>query len=159
MNFILNATKFSLYDIVICDKKRNIVIDGTFSKIIYSNEFVVMNAIYINIPLISLTLIKSEDEVYLQYNPANPTNARIIQDFIKIEYQILDYYTKCNNIHSNIITSLTKRLQSGKFKISNISETDTSEQFSVMLKISGIWETSNEIGLASKFIPVKQLQY
>jgi len=157
MNFVLNPTKFSLYDIVICDKKRNIVIDGTFSKIIYSNEFIVMNAIYINIPLISLTLIKYEDGFYLQYNPTNPTNARIIQDFIKIEYQILDYYTKCNNIHSNIITSLTKRLQSGKFKMSNISDNDTNQQFGVMVKISGIWETPNEIGLASKFIPIKQL--
>lgn len=159
MNFILNATKFSLYDIVICDKKRNIVIDGTFSKIIYSNEFVVMNAIYINVPLISLTVIKCEDGFYLQYNQANPTNARIIQDFIKMEYQLLDYYAKFNNTHCNIITSLTKRLQSGKFKISDMSEYDNNEQFGIMVKISGIWETSNEIGLASKFIPVKHLQY
>ena len=157
MNLILNANTLSLSDIIIADKKRNIVIDGSFSKIIYSNENVVLSGIYINIPFIALKLVKCEDECFLQYNSSDPANIRIIQDFLKIEYQLLDYYQKFNNLRSNISNNMTKRLMSGKFKISNINNLDLSEQMNIVVKISGIWETVNEFGLAAKFVPIQNI--
>jgi hypothetical protein len=152
MNLILNANKFSLSDIIIADKKRNVVIDGSFSKIIYSNENVALSGPHINIPFITLKIVKCENEWFLQYNSSDPTNQLIIQDFSKIEYQLLDYYQKVNNLRSNISNTITKRLQSGKFKISNINNVDLNENIKIVAKISGIWETLHEVGLAVKIV-------
>lgn len=158
MNIILNANTFSMSDIVIADKKRNVVIDGLFSKIIYSTENVTLSGIYINIPVIALKLVKCDNDIFLQYNLSDSTNIRIIQELSKIEYLLLDYYKKFNNIHSNISTSMTRRLQSGKFKISSINRADLTKNMKIVIKISGIWETANEIGLAVKFVPIQNIE-
>ena len=88
---------------------------------------------------------------------SDSNNIRIIQELSKIEYILLDYYKKCNNIQSNISTSMTRRLQSGNFKISSINRTDLTKNIKIVVKISGIWETGNEIGLAVKFVPVQPI--
>ena len=157
MNIILNANTLSLSDIIFTDKKRNVVIDGTFSKLIYSNHNVMLSGIYLNIPFISLDLFKSENNLFLQYNLSDPHNLQIIQEFSKIEYQMLDYYKKFNNLHLNISTGMTRRLQSGKFKISNINNVNPQNNIKIVAKISGIWETINEIGLAVKFVPIQTI--
>lgn len=161
MNIILNANTFSMSDIVIADKKRNVVIDGLFSKIIYSTENVTLSGIYINIPMIALKSVKCDNDIFLQYNLSDSTNIRIIQELSKIEYLLLDYYKKFNNIHSNISTSMTRRLQSGKFKFSSINRldlTNLTKNMKIVIKISGIWETANEIGLAVKFVPIQNIE-
>lgn len=155
MNLILNANMFSLSDIIIADKKRNVVIDGSFSKIIYSNENIVLSGLFLNIPFIAIKVVKSDNDYFLQYNSSDPTNIRIIQEFSKIEYQLLDYYQRLNVVRSNISTNVTKRMLSGKFKILNINNIDLTENMRIVAKISGIWETVNEIGLAVKFVPVQ----
>lgn len=157
MNIILNASTLSISDLIFTDKKRNVVIDGTFSKLIYSNQNVMLSGIYLNIPFISLDLFKSENNLFLQYNLSDPHNLQIIQEFSKIEYQMLDYYKKFNNLHLNISTGMTRRLQSGKFKISNINNVNPQNNIKIVAKISGIWETINEIGLAVKFVPIQTI--
>ena len=157
MNIILNASTLSISDLIFTDKKRNVVIDGTFSKLIYSNQNVMLSGIYLNIPFISLDLFKSENNLFLQYNLSDPHNLQIIQEFSKIEYQMLDYYKKFNNLHLNISTGMTRRLQSGKFKISNINNVNPQNNIKIAAKISGIWETINEIGLAIKFVPIQMI--
>lgn len=157
MNIILNSNTLSLSDIIFADKKRNVVIDGTFSKLIYSNQNVMLSGIYLNIPFASLNLVKSDNDIFLQYNLSEPSNLQIIQEFSKIEYQLLDYYKKFNNLHSNISIGMTRRLQSGKFKISNINNVNPKNNIKIVAKISGIWETINEIGLAVKFVPVQTI--
>lgn len=157
MNLILNANELSLHDISLTDKKRNVVIDGSFTKIIYSNDNVVLSGIYINVPFVSLKLVNCDNEKSLQCNSSDPNNMRIIQELSKLEYQLLDYYKKFNNLHSNISTSMSRRLQSGKFKISSINNVYLNENMKMVVKISGIWETVNEIGLAVKFVPVQNI--
>lgn len=157
MNIILNANEISLHNVVLADKKRNVVIDGTFAKIIYSSENVVLSGIYLNVPFMSLKLVNCENDRFLQYNSSDPTNIRIIQEFSKIEFQLLDYYTKFNNLRTNISTSLAKRLQSGKIKISTLNNVCLNENITIVVKISGIWETLNEIGLAVKIVPIQKI--
>lgn len=157
MNIILNANTLSLSDLTFADKKRNVVIDGTFSKLMYSNHNVTLCGIYLNIPFVSLTLVNSDNDIFLQYNLSDPHNLQIIHEFSKIEYQILDYYKKFNNLRLNISTGMTRRLQSGKLKFSNIKNVNSQNNIKIVAKISGIWETINEIGLAVKIVPIQTI--
>ena len=151
MNIILNTNDFKLSDLYFADKKRNVIIDGMFTKIIYSNEHVSMSGNYFNIPFKSINIIKREKEMCLTYNPSDEAN--IISELTNIEYQILDYYRKMNRLTSNISTILSRRLYSGSIKCASMSNLKISQQIALIVKISGIWETANEIGLAIKFIP------
>jgi hypothetical protein len=51
MNFILNINDFQIENLHLFEKKKNIVIDGIFTKMIYSDNLLSMNGIYLNFPL------------------------------------------------------------------------------------------------------------
>jgi hypothetical protein len=64
-----------------------------------------------------------------------------------IEYQILK---KCNVINKQPKYQIYEQLNNGFFKLFNDTcKNTTSEHF--ILKIAGIWETSNNYGLTYKF--------
>ena len=154
MNIVLNHNEFKISDFYFADKKRNVIIDGLFTKIIYSNDHVSMGGIYFNMPFKKVDVIKRDKEIYLQYNTTIECNAMLIDELTKIEYQILDYYRKMNQLTTNISTVLSRRLYSGSIKCHTLTNASNSQNINVVVKISGIWETSNEIGLAIKFIPI-----
>jgi len=102
------------------EKKKNIIIDGVFSKIIYSNQYFTMNGLYIEFRICSkLTqenpLIQSASDQamnkhnymdggfsviernptnknYIQYNPTNEKNIRQIEGLCELEVYILHCY-------------------------------------------------------------------
>ena len=47
MNIVLNVTDFLIEHVYFLDKKVNIVFNGVFTKIMYSNELFLMNGIYL----------------------------------------------------------------------------------------------------------------
>jgi hypothetical protein len=42
----LDLSKFTLSNMYFLETKKNIIMDGNFTKLIFSNEFFVMNGIY-----------------------------------------------------------------------------------------------------------------
>ena len=77
-------------------------------------------------------------------------NISIIQYFSTLEQKLLDFYSiiKGKSLKKNSL--LTKQLYSGHMKviIENVSLYSGLKQ--LILKISGIWETDNEIGITYK---------
>lgn len=51
MNIILDTKRFSLGNVNFLETKRNMIMDGNFTKLIYSNEWFSMNGIYFYSPL------------------------------------------------------------------------------------------------------------
>ena len=51
MNIVLDITNFHLSNIIFLENKRNIIMDGTFSKIIYTNANISLNSIYFYFPI------------------------------------------------------------------------------------------------------------
>lgn len=163
MNIIFNTSQFFIGNTFFTDQKRNIIMDGLFTKIIYSNEMMSMNGIYFLFPIEQYTIETNQNKSFLHYSPYHPSNYLIIQQFMKIENSILDYYKETNNYKHKTNTSLTKQLFSGNMKIykeqyqipdvekkklglvHSISDKKKGQDFFV-IKISGIWETNNEIG-------------
>jgi hypothetical protein len=76
-----------------------------------------------------------------------------MKELSDIEYKLLDYYKHFYNLPVNISTSIEKRLQYGKIKLYCEDANTIAPNTQIVIKISGIWETAHEIGLAIKFFP------
>jgi hypothetical protein len=230
MNIIINPTTFNSKCIFFSDKKKNNIINGCFSKIIYSPEYFTMNGIFFVIPFtikshmsisnppgienssffrsvnpaLSFDDKSSTDNLLAHYNKYtvyfythDVKNLQHITLLSKIENAIINTYKEINGLkkRSNLVLSnqlykgffkiykekrrtITKLLHSPSYTQGNVSgesqDTEGSVKtcvdrtpFSVlrskeeneknteyMLKISGVWENAEEIGITYKFIEI-----
>ena len=109
--------KFILNNLFMLDTKCNIIMDGNFTKINYSNQWFTMNGLYILFPIEFTTIETNMNKVQMKYNPYLPTNIAIVQDFSKLEYRILEYYKQTRHCSRKISNLLSKQLYSGSIKI------------------------------------------
>lgn len=155
MNIVSNVNQISIYNLFFTDKKKNIIVDGSFTKLIYSNNIFSMNGIYLILPLSNFSLNASNNNTFVNFNPYHKSNAYLIQELTKLEYQILDYYRKHNYTNKKISNILSRQLYSGAMRLFKESkhffDYDVSK-LKLVIKISGIWETHTEIGLAIKLL-------
>jgi len=146
------------------DKKKNIIMDGVFTKIVYSNNCMSMNGLYIDFPIKNIMTNRVHSKNILQLDTIS--NKSLFQKLLDIEKELLSYYIqyfspsqsefltneKHNHIQKkNIVYTLKNQLQSGSIKY--YKEYDcSSKPSSLYIKISGIWENQNDIGITFKII-------
>lgn len=194
LNLNIDIHNFSLVNVFFLDTKRNIIMDGNFTKIIYSNHFFSMNSIFLYLPIELSSIEQVLNKKFIKFNTSIPKNASLIQDISKIETRILDYFKIYSNINVRNSNLLSKQLNTGNIKIyqeysyssdntfnsRNVSRdsefirgskistnnfadddrtgselmVDTSEQnrTEFIIKVSGIWENYEEIGLTYKIL-------
>jgi hypothetical protein len=78
-----------------------------------------------------------------------------MKEITHLEEQIIKYYKKEMNIQKMVNSSLYNQLKTGKIKIYkdyNDGMAQTGVNMNIVLKISGVWETTYEIGIAYKFL-------
>lgn len=148
MNIILNHYQFNIQNVHFMEKKKNIIIDGFFTKIIYFDQFVTLNAIYIHFPIHYNEKILNN---YIFFNPLN--NILLIKKITQIEEEIVNYFREEFNITKPIVLTLHNQLYSGKIKVfKEYNKENNLANSRFVLKISGIWENHKEIGIAYKFL-------
>ena len=150
MNIVLNHNDFNIENINLLKKRSNTVIEGTFTKFIYSNENLTMNGIYLQLVLYNMVLNQDDGIISLTYQPYDKQNLEYIQYITNVEMDILRYYNNMNASNKKMVGILTNKLYSGNIR-SKISKS-SKVNYILTIKISGIWETTNEIGLAIKII-------
>lgn len=150
MNVILQKGNFYIDHVNLLKKKKNTVIDGTFSKFTYSNEHFIMNGIYFELPIHNINITTDTKSTILTYQPYEKGNLEYLQYISNIELQLLDYYNRINNTRKTPINILSKKIFFGNIK-SNIPNLSKMSNI-ITIKISGIWETDTEIGLAIKLM-------
>jgi hypothetical protein len=162
MNILLDFKHFSLYNIFNCDTKENIIMEGKFTKLLYSNELFTMNGIYFSFPIENIAIEKVGTKNIIRFHAYSQINLPIVQEFAKIEYRILEHYKYMNKCVRKISNTLSKQLYLGSMKTykdlhsfknydnNNNNRTTDVSAVEFFLKISGIWETENEIGLTYK---------
>jgi hypothetical protein len=150
MNIVLNQNDFDIENINLLKKRNNTVIEGTFMKFTYSNEYLTMNGIYLQFTVSNMIVQHDSKFTTITFQPYDRQNIKYIQYIANIELEILDYYNRLNNTNKKQITVLNKKLYSGNIRtnLSNSAKINNN----ITIKISGIWETTNEIGLAIKLI-------
>ena len=161
MNIVFNDNDFKIENVFFLEKKRNVVIDGVFSKLLYSNELLTMNGLFFTIPLLIKTVNETQtqyvDKQYVSFNSHLEHNLLYITKLSEIENSIINYYKAihCINKRNNLV--LTNQLYNGYFKLQKEHKRPTPmnvENRKYMLKVSGLWENQNEVGITYKFIEV-----
>jgi hypothetical protein len=157
MNIVLDISKFTLGNTFFLDAKRNIIMEGSFTKIIYSNQFVTLNGIYLYLPIEIQSIDKINNKNIMKFHPSSQLNTPLIQELSRMEYRIIEYYKQLHNITKKTTCLLTRQLYMGNLKIykdyadygmKNLK--DPAPHY--IVKISGIWETEEEIGTTYKII-------
>jgi len=152
MNIALNVNQYDVNNIYFCDSiKNNVVNDGTFIRLIYSTNLFVTNGINLCIPFNDVVIEKYYNKYKCSFNVTSNKNS--IESIHCIEKEILE---KINTKNKIIQMKISDQLKNGNFKIfsENIDKPNNVQLF--ILKISGIWETDNYIGLTFKFCKINQ---
>jgi hypothetical protein len=145
MNLVKNIEQYDENSIFFCEPiKNNIMNDGNFIRILYSNRNLVLNGIYIHLLFNDLIIEKHYNKYKCIFNTC--LYKKIITDIKKFEENIL---TKINIINKTPQFKIYEQLNNGSIKIfcDSIPKSNTS----FILKISGIWETPDQYGLTYKF--------
>lgn len=151
MNIVLTPDKYNVNSIYYNDSIKNTVIENSyFIKIMFSNHDLYLNGVYILIDLSNITL----EKYYNKYKCILDTdkNKHILNFLYKLEFEILNKYDS-SKVKKLIIFN---QLKQGNIKLF-IEKTNLQtryERANFVLKISGIWEKDNEIGLTYKFIMI-----
>lgn len=154
MNIILDSSNFQLGYMYFLQPKQNIIMDGTFSKIIYSNECFSLNSVYLCMPLEIQSIERMGNKHSARLSVDSSQNSVFIQELSKIENRIIEYYkqTHPNKGAKNSVVSIYKQLMSGTIKLYSNRKDGNSVFPQFILKISGIWESQSDIGLTYKII-------
>lgn len=152
MNIALSINQYNINNIYYCDSiKNNVVNDGTFIRLIYSTDYFVTNGVNISVPFTDVAIEKYYNKYKCSFNVNNNKNS--VENIYHIEKEILD---KINTNGKIIQMKISEQLKNGNFKIfsENIDKPTNVQLF--ILKISGVWETENYIGLTFKFCKINQ---
>lgn len=155
-------------NIIICDPIKNSIIDySSFYKIIYSNSYISYNGVFTIFKVNNITINK--DKVFFNNNNDDENNSvfnklKHIEEHItklcskskikKINYKLKDflnnnYFKFVNNDDVNKFNNFNNlKLLSN----SNIASNSNYHYF--ILKISGLWETRENIGMTFKIIKI-----
>jgi len=158
MIITLDLPKFTLTNLFFLDTKKNMIMDGNFTKLLYSNEWFVMNGLYLLFPIEINSSEKLMNKTQIRFNPYSQNNQHIVQDFAKVERKILEYYKQTRGANKKISILLHKQMASGIMKTSrefpNQNYSMDIEKLQYVIKISGVWETREEMGLTYKLFEV-----
>ncbi len=149
------------YDnIILCDPLKNSIIEhSNFYKVIYSNSYISYNGIYCIFELNNITL--SKDRVFFNNNE----NTNISNYLVELEKYITNLCnrSKTKNINyklkeflSNNYLKFVNNDDVEKFNNFNSYLTNNSNSNYFILKIAGLWETKENIGMTFKIIKVNK---
>ena len=130
---VLDLNAYCKDNFYFLDTKPNIVIEGIFTKVIYTHQLFTLNATYFILPF------EKSNETLKAINDLESTILDNYKEFLKIQNKTPKY-------------SITKHLNCRKFKIN-------ARDINVILKISGIWESSTEYGITYKIIEGSHLSF
>jgi hypothetical protein len=163
MNVVLHINNYSNDNIYLLDSKQNIITDGIFTKIIFSNKLFAMNGIFLFFPIDTDNIINSNGRYFIHFNPNSSHNSDIIKNVYTIEDNILDLYKNTNNIKKKKTYVLNNQLFTGNIKVYKDNYDSSQDIFYsnklFILKISGIWENDFEFGITYKIIIAKKLSH
>ena len=148
MNIVKTIDQYNESNVFFCEPiKNNIMNEGNFIRIMYSNPMFILNGIYLHV-CINYTGI---EKYYNKYKCSFDTSyyKDTIEKVRLIERSIL----KKSGIQGKTPQyKIYEQLNSGSIKLFSDSIEHLNNMF--LLKIAGIWETDTDYGLTFKFIKI-----
>ena len=148
MYIVKYSDQFDINHVYLCEPiKNNIMSNGSFIRIIYSNNHVSLNGINLLLTLDGVAV----ERFYTKYRCFFSTiqHKELIDKIKMIEEKVLKMISIYNKIPQ---FNVYDQLSSGYIKIfSNQSTNENMDTNLFMLKIAGIWETETNYGVTYKF--------
>ena len=148
---MLPLDEITAENVFFLDSKKNILMDGMFTKLIFMNEWFTMNGIYISFP-IQVQNIETNPIMGQKYTIHFLVNNHLdlIEKVEFLERTILEKYRRISSTKFPVY-SIQHSLRMGFFKI--YKETKLlHKNTGFAIKISGIWENAKNYGLSYKIM-------
>lgn len=129
--------------------KNKVIKDSLFYRIYVKNALCTMNGMYIVLKLDNLKWTNH----HMQYNIIS--NLHLINCIVQIEQSILNNHNIGKDSKKNTLL-ICDDIVNNRIKIANAVTSFTSHS-TIMLKISGLWETATHRGLVYKFLIVNDI--
>ena len=151
---LLQSDEIKSEYIYFLDSKNNMLMDGIFTKIIYTNEWFTMNGLYLNLP-IEIQGIDTNNHYKQTIFFSVSQYSTLLHQLDLLEQHILNRYIPIDkNKHKSFL--IMQSLKLGYFRIfkgdNKIDNFPTKKITGFVLKISGIWENVNEYGISYKIM-------
>ena len=148
MNIVKKIDQYDERYVFFCEPiKNNVMNEGNFIRILYSNHSFTLNGIYLLITLNDILCDKFYTKYKCNFNPA--AHKELINKLKIIEENLINKYNFIDKIPQY---KIFEQLINGNLKISN--DIGNRSQCNLILKISGIWETQDRFGLTVKFMKI-----
>jgi adenylosuccinate synthase len=152
MLLVYDLNDISIDNVFFLETRNNIIMDGKFTKIIYSDENVVTNGLYMTTSINEFTFDKSYSRIAMKYTH---NNNNIIRKITEIEYYILKNFKHINGNTKQTKYLLKEQLDTLFIKVyrDNYPYANNNNIYGkIVLKISGVWEDNNSIGITYKLM-------
>jgi hypothetical protein len=158
---LLPLSKIGVEYIYFLDTKKNMLMDGFFSKILYFHPHFSFNGIYLHLP-IEIQNIEAynfhKTTIYFSVSQ----HSLLLHQIDLLEKNILSQYTPMD-LNVNPVYSIIQNIKTGYFRIyrenpssnPNLDPNSNSipeKKNGFVLKISGVWENSKGYGLSYKIM-------
>ena len=131
---------------IILDTKPNIIMDGMFSRLLFTDTYFTLNSILIHVPFTHIHCRPSYTTKMIVQFELHPD---FVQKLILLEKELITKYIRFHpsTLNKQMQCSIKETLQTKKMKIHEGNNTNI-----FFLKISGIWESDFHFGVTFKFI-------
>ena len=153
MYISIGLNEFDPHHIIISEKtKNNIMIGSDFHRLIYSDNNLSANGLFIHFNLKNINIEKYFNKIKCNFDQTQ-INSTVISNIKSIEKMILNKFKNIQN--KNISCRIQEQLHNGYMKLygnENIRY-GKYDNITFLLKISGIWVSNqtNEFGLTFRF--------
>ena len=156
MNFVIDNPNFHMKNIALTESKKNIILEGYFTKLNYLSKWSTMSSLLFYLPIEPKHILNENNNIGIKFDAYSIKNLNTVKFFSQLEQQLLDYYNCYQQRPFKKCNLLNKQLYNGFIKINSSSKYfDKSRKF--IIKISGIWETKTEIGITYKLFDANKI--
>lgn len=148
--FALNLYNYNPDNFYFLDPKSNLIMEGIFTKMIYTSKHFTMNGLYFYFPI---------QYSYIEFNPSNKCfmyfdydivqNKALLEIIRKLETQLLLQYANFTNKRKQSSYGLYHQMLTKRLRINDTSNSKTKN---ILLNISGVWENDTQFGITYKWV-------
>lgn len=132
--------------------KNNIKDNSLFYKLIYSDESIVLKNLYFKIKVNPLKVQVESSRASITIGNIAETTETLNDIEANILKQFNGYINASGDRRYTPYYSITDQSSSGTIRIYNVVNICQKKEIFVLLKVSGVWVTKNNIGITYKFI-------
>ena len=149
MYLSIHPNQFNIHYVMLSEKtKNNVMEQGDFFRLYYSDNLCNSNGLYIHFSLVNVTIEKYFNKIKCCFHEKE--NHNTIQSLQNIEKQIL---SKLRIINKNYTYRIEEQLYNQYIKIftDKMVNYGKTSKLDLVLKISGIWNDYNSCGVTFRF--------